>query len=343
MPSKSKTQQLAHRLNTALHKAKVKRKYCLHPNAPDDCSGNIVRAHTVQKSLLKKIAHKKHVYALDFDLTSQQSPITMVKRGVNRASTFTGYCSFHDNELFRPIEDDHLQLIQQHMALLTYRTLSMELYKKRTMSELQQEGLDINGESDIEAAIQTCYDMLEPANQLALLDIKVLHDMGKAIIEDDFSDFNYYAIELDRKPDIVASGGSTLVCDIYGIAIQELESPEPLDLIAFNLLPHRTKYGIAVFSWHGKSESNEKFIRSFHSIADADKPNLLVSFVLHNIENTFAAPRWWDSLPNDEKRKLLSKMYFSVAWFTPANHPIAYDSTQYVDWKVTDTKTNITL
>ena len=267
----------------------------------------------------------------------------MIKRGIKRASTFTGYCSFHDNELFKPIEDDHFQLIQQHVALLTYRTLSMELYKKRRLSELQQEGLDINGETDISATFQSYYEMLEPANQLALLDIEVLHDMGKAIIEDDFSDFNYYAIEIDRKPAIVASGGSTLVCDIYGSAIQDLESLEPLDLIAFNLLPHRTKYGIAVFSWHGKSESNENFIRSFHSTADSDKPNLLVNFVFHNFENTFVAPRWWDGLPNEQKRKLLSKMEFSSDWFTPANHPITYDSTQYVDWKVTNTKTNITL
>ena len=42
------------------------KKYCLHPNAGEECKGDIIKAHTVQRSGgLSKIARNGHVYTLN--------------------------------------------------------------------------------------------------------------------------------------------------------------------------------------------------------------------------------------------------------------------------------------
>lgn len=343
MPGKSKREQFAHRLNARLRKAKIKRE-CLHPNAPHDCRGKIVRAHTVQRKLLKLIARKGKVYTLDFDMTLDESPLTMALKGVSQASTFTGYCSLHDNQLFAPIEDHDLKLDQHHAALLTYRSLSMELFNKRRVSDLNASELGIDSpDNEFSNRLKAIHDLQKPGTDLAIRDADILVPMGQDILDDNFTDFYYYAIQLDSLPEVVCSAGRTLACDIDGNPVQDHASPSPLDLIAINVLPHRNRYGVALFSWYGQSDPNERFIESLDAKSDAEKPNLLVGIMFHNVENIFAAPRWWDGLPPDQKASLLRKFEYSGSWSTPVNFPITYDSTQYVNWTVAGIETNLSL
>ncbi|MCY4538586.1 MAG: hypothetical protein OXE52_10200 [Chloroflexi bacterium] len=333
MPGKSKREQLAHRLSARIRKAKVKRE-CLHPNAPDDCRGKIVQAHTVQRKLLKKISRNGRVYMLDFDMTATQSPLRMVPKGVSKASTFTGYCGYHDNQLFAPIEDRDLRVDQHHVSLLAYRSLTMELYNKHRLSDLYTQGLDLEDHSDIQERVESLFGMAMPGTQMAISDGQILASMGQAIVNGDFSDFYYYALELDCVPQILCSAGRTLACDVNGAPVQDLASPDALDLISVNVLPHRTKYGLAVFAWYGKSEPNEQFIRSFDKVAHDRKANVLVDFMFHNVESIIVSPKWWDEQEAAVKERLLSKSYFGGSWFTPVNYPVTSDETRYVNWNV---------
>jgi hypothetical protein len=87
----------AHRLN--------EKKYCGHPQAsPTTCSGNIVRAHTIQlEGALSTIAVNRHVYGVARQ-PQEDGYLHYELIGVRQASTFTGFCAHHDSELFRPLE-----------------------------------------------------------------------------------------------------------------------------------------------------------------------------------------------------------------------------------------------
>ena len=227
-----------------------------------------------------------------------------------------------------------MQVDQHHVALLAYRSLTMELYNKHRLRDLYTQGLELEGDSDLQERVESLFEMTMPGTQMAISDGQVLASMGQAIVNGDFSDFYYYALGLDCVPQILCSAGRTLACDVNGAPVQDLASPNALDLITVNVLPHRTEYGLAVFAWYGKSEPNEQFINSFNNVAHYRKPNVLVDFIFHNVESIFVSPKWWDEQEDAVKERLLSKSYFGGSLFTPVNYPVTSDETRYVNWNV---------
>jgi hypothetical protein len=53
------------------------------------------------------------------------------KMGVRTASTFFGFCSRHDTEMFRPVEYGHRGLTNENCFLLSFRALAYEVIMKR--------------------------------------------------------------------------------------------------------------------------------------------------------------------------------------------------------------------
>ena len=88
-----------------------KTKYCIHPEASEtNCKGGIIKAHTIQRSGgLSKIAKEGHVLSF-YNSASRNDGLTYPSRiGINKASTFTGFCNFHDTTTFSPIENNPFQ------------------------------------------------------------------------------------------------------------------------------------------------------------------------------------------------------------------------------------------
>ena len=110
-------------------------KDCLAPQVwLNKCRGPIVRAHTVPKSAsLKTIARDGHVYSLDLSLDGigkgLGGPVPKLC-GIKRASTFTGFCSGHDNAIFSPLEKFVFSGTSEQCFLLGYRALAREFYTK---------------------------------------------------------------------------------------------------------------------------------------------------------------------------------------------------------------------
>ena len=87
------------------HRKTLSAKECLVPSSmKSECSGSIVNAHTVPESeSLKNIARDNHVYGLVLNLESMVKYNGKVEPeliSINKASTFTGFCSKHDNSIF---------------------------------------------------------------------------------------------------------------------------------------------------------------------------------------------------------------------------------------------------
>src|SRR5947207_12079164 len=109
------------------------RKYCLHPEAPNGCSHQIVSAHSVQRAMLEKfIAEDGHV--VQVKVTAHVDPVGLLAKpervGINKATTFAGFCSKHDNDLFSPLESSAFDFEPNQIALLAYRAICRELYAK---------------------------------------------------------------------------------------------------------------------------------------------------------------------------------------------------------------------
>src|SRR5690348_6712821 len=80
-------------------------KYCAHALASATaCRGPIVRAHSIPRSAgLAAIAENGHVFGPDDDFMSiakSKGELNYHRIGINEASTFTGFCQFHDTTTF---------------------------------------------------------------------------------------------------------------------------------------------------------------------------------------------------------------------------------------------------
>ena len=103
-------------------------KQCLHPNQKE-CDQKIVKAHAIQNNrILNKIAEEGHVITMDgtSDLFFQGMQI----KGRKIATTFTGFCKYHDKVLFQAIEDKGYLGSEEQIFMLTYRTMAWHYHKK---------------------------------------------------------------------------------------------------------------------------------------------------------------------------------------------------------------------
>ena len=83
-----------------------KEKKCLHPDNLN-CSGGIIRSHTIQKNgALRNIEGPEgHVWGFVQNKKFDESgPFIVDKVSINEASTFNGFCGNHDNKLFHCVD-----------------------------------------------------------------------------------------------------------------------------------------------------------------------------------------------------------------------------------------------
>jgi len=288
--------------------------YCSHPKAsPQECKGGIVRAHTLQRAgLLEVISVDQHVYGLELTAMPDDSGVYRFKRiGINKASTFTGFCQRHDTELFLPIEEKPFIASKEQLFLLAYRAFSKELYAKRfaiRLAPLLRKG-DIGKDPLQQVLLQNQLYVQEQLHRLAMRDLESTHkDYEQIFLCRDFDRMSAYIIFADRTLDFAVSGAVQPEFDFAGRPLQDLATSGRLDFLTYSALPFRSG-GVIAFVWdsmHGAS--CVQLMRSLDAIGAADVPDALVRLTYEHFENNFADPRWWEGLPISERQHLEQRM-----------------------------------
>ncbi|MDT0354764.1 hypothetical protein RJO15_03185 [Herbaspirillum huttiense F1] len=281
---------------------------CQHPEASEgNCSGaQAIRSHSIQRNGgLARIAesghvlsHKKSFTALD--LVKKNGQIDARKIGVTDASTFPGFCNFHDTTMFRDIEGGAPTFDKWSGFLLSFRALSYELFTKEVTlqySEATRQHSDCGRSFAVQVGIQA----------LRLAIIKGLRagvdkmTLWKASYDDmflkrDTSAFRMYGLVFKGEIPFVASGVLMPEYDFQGTLLQELWKPESIEKICFNV----TTLGdlnILVLGWIGiENGPAERFVRSFDSLSADRKADAALITAFEYLENLFIRISWWESL-----------------------------------------------
>ncbi len=319
-------------INQTWNKA-IRKKVCMHPESPLNCSSTYGKAHSIQKSQLKKIAKGGKVLKIGSD------PMTGIPRiqsvGIKKASTFYGFCNYHDDKLFAPIEKKPLVLKRETALLLTFRAMSIHMYYKRRRKEtnmfgkLQKNTLRpdvIQHDKLVRLGLDRLLQFAEPAYKR----------MGQDIVGNKFVNAYYVALIFDRIPDILCSEASLINFGFDGDLVRP--KPQPYDFLTLSLLPYQNDKGIALFAWHRKSKTNQEFLKTLLSLGKQEFPDAVVRFVFSQLKNFFIAPNWWDNLSAEQNNSLMKK--FTNLTVVPG---LAADGKSYVNWKVTDIKTSLKL
>ena len=76
------------------------------------------------------LARDGHVKALGKRIDKKMGPVIRFEDiGRNQATTFTGFCSLHDSEIFKPIDSNTFRPTDpEHLFLTAYRAVAKELH-----------------------------------------------------------------------------------------------------------------------------------------------------------------------------------------------------------------------
>ncbi|RMA08741.1 SEC-C domain-containing protein [Providencia stuartii] len=297
-------------------------KYCSVPDLLKcDCSKKMIRAHTISKSSsLKSIAEDSHVMGIKqtYDSVEKNSGILKLELiGINSASTFTGFCSVHDRDLFSPIENDIFIPSKKNCFLLSYRPLCRELYAKKNNGETADflKQFDKGTDIDTQKFIQRMMSSFENGIDNSLNDLGILKGkMDDILSTESFDDMNHYVIELSEIPQVNASGSILPDFDFDGNQLQTL-AESVVSTVIFNCI-YSGKNGYFIFSWLKDDDVIvRKFIESLNSKSDmADR---LVAFLYSYCENTFCSPSWWNDLSTEKQSDINKRIMEGILPFDP--------------------------
>ena len=296
-------------------------KTCSAPSTwRSQCSKQISKAHTVPKSgSLERIARAGHVYSFAPNVSSlskNEGILVPELVGINRASTFTGFCSRHDDAIFAPLEKINFSCSSEQCFLLAYRALTREAFTKAAALSLTSLRHNSDRGSPVidQATIQTFNFFHETGLRAGLRDIahyKALYD--EVLLSSRFVDVRAYIIEIDNAPPVMCSGGVFPEQDFEGTNLQDVAdlrtTPDLLNFAAF----HGGISGAVVFAWLPESDRTcQEFINSLDRVPDRDLTDSLLRFFFEFCENVHIQPDWWEHLPSSTRAAVQERLTSSA-------------------------------
>ena len=297
-------------------------KTCLAPEPMKvNCSGSIIRAHTVPRSgSLRNIARNGHVYSLIPSLENRikyQGRLHPELVGINKASTFTGFCSEHDDSIFSKLEKELFLGSQEQCFLVGYRALAREIYTKRALVS----GSDIRRQADRGKPLEQQYAIQERNSVIDTGASAGLHDIthyksifDEVLLSADFSRIRAYIVELDSPPSVMCSAALFPEQDYEGNTLQDVADRQ--------LLPHLLSFsafcggnrGFVVFTWLPECDRTcQQFIRSLGTLPPDRMIDGLIRFFFEFCENLHIRPEWWEQLENNKRESLIDRMSASAS------------------------------
>lgn len=300
---------------------------CLHPNAPSDCAGKIVEAHTIQKSgPLRAIAKNGEVYSLRGAinrLVENHGQLIPQKRGIATVSTFPGFCGKHDNDFFGPIENGDFEINGTNCLLLHYRNVCSEFHAKTSMQfgdallGAIDSGRDIFAQMDAQQFASDMNFGASLAQQELAADRAALGEIWKS---GDFSKISFYFIEFERQLPFVTSFSATPKFSLSGIHIQDW-SEEVLRKVSVSSVNLGGRSGLIFSSLdHDLMRGLARDLEN----RSVGTPSNLLRWVMANAENVAFEIEWWDRLADRRKRHLLDLAMIGLPFGGPDDELGAY-------------------
>jgi len=303
------------KLKGLIKKTLQKKCYFSHENK---CSEKIIKAHSIQNNrILKKISDEGYVVMFNVSPESfnpRNPGIRMKETGRRVATTFTGFCSYHDQMLFADIDNNDYSIgDKKKNFLFAFRALVFELYKKeRTIAlfeSIKKEGLAKSKEASKEVK-----DALM-GEEMGVADLRYYFELFKDGIE-----FNNYDIletvvlRLNNEHLLAVNSVLGLDYDMEGKKINDLTNFKERQKILFvNIFPQK---GItfAILSWIKKDKDVfSDFKKQILSLKkEREKTDLLNNLIIYYIENFALSPAIWNTFTSKE-RGLFEQIFISSA------------------------------
>lgn len=325
----------------------LKKDVCYAPLSYHSECNTITNAHSISKSKhLKLIANKQgYVYSLKISsgiIHANNGKIIVDKISIRKSSAFYGFCEKHDKELFDAIDKIFI-LTDEQIFLNLYRTISKELYKKINISNHHINNMpnyDI-GLNDFAKIYYTEYlKTMTFYTKIAIRDLKLLkNELDEKLINKDYSNFKYYALIINKTPDIMNTFPWSAHLDVENNRLIDItDISKSYNYMTISSFAYKDNKGILLFSWFDeiKSEECHKFIKQFDKLSNINKIKAFINLCFGVNEDIYFSQEWWESITKSKQDTLIS-LINSVVDFSN------YRTLEVVDWVICDIKYNINL
>lgn len=306
---------------------------CMHPEAPLNCTPRAIRAHTVQRATgLASIAEDGHVLSGRDAKPKKFSQNDLERIGVHSASTFRGFCSYHDQNTFH--DCDVAKTADSRVAfLLGYRALCYELYMKIiSISVLQRyrDTLDAGCNFAAQCEIQHFISTQIYTTKVAIDEhSRIKREWDTFIVNKDDPGGIWSILSFDKNLPVTTSGAFYPERNFLGQNIQRLDAPiGSLSLLTFNVtsIAGHTK---AIFYSLDKRDPSRNFLFSLLTINNHNLASAIINFCFDASDNIFVKPSWWEQIDEREKRRLLITLKRSLPGNKIANALTIYRTDLY--------------
>ncbi len=283
------------------------------------CSTRIVRSHSIQNSrILRRISLNGMV------LTIQASDRILGFSSVGRktASTFSGFCSFHDDKIFKLIETDDFSPIDAHFVRHAYRALALEYNKKTSILRMYTKILELMETKQWQRYLRDCTDIkpsrASPAetyrdvvsyitgSQIELDNMNRFRALFDVFFETSHNDFlSSFSVSFPSEYPIAATSSITIEHDFRGNPVNVFpksdicDESKPLYLTIF---PQNGRTHVLLSHYERDRDTYRPLRNDLKSMRIRDLKVAVTNLIANHIENFYVSPVYWKRL--DEQTKV---------------------------------------
>ena len=271
---------------------------CLAPG----CSGIAIQSHSQQRlGQLKVIAEGGQVYGLMRNMyralkPEEQGPVRMVRLGIREATTFRGFCAYHDRVLFAAIETAPLTKdAADQVVRLFLRSVSYERAQKRRGYAVRSGLL-----ADSQLALHPDFTSETNASLIGI-EHALTHDLPfyenllfDAIASSDCSAINWRWLVVPGQLPVSTCCAYSPLGDRHN-EYRSKHWNEPQPMVSFNLIPTSEETHVVV-AW---ARCHDRHCGAIQTDLDTDPEGFVNRVAITETEDTVFRPTFWLGLSSD--------------------------------------------
>jgi hypothetical protein len=281
-----------------------------------NCRGKIVRAHTLQRAAFEAHACKGHVYEFDpLNILVDDRAPTLI--GINKATTFTGFCEYHDTKLFAPIEAEQFQSSPEQIFLHHYRAIAQAFYNRVYKAKLFERAYTENAQKVDGPYLRWLAERIRLTHVDAAELRKYKCRYEQFLLTKNWSAVEGYAWIGTHPPDIFATDFFAPRKDLKGRIIQDCNSWAPLEWLSLTVTATENR-ALVLLCAKKNSRVLAACANSLKQIPTHRQSLAIVNYVLCQLENFIMLPAWWESLEDNIQKQFINAYY---SRYFPRNLP----------------------
>jgi hypothetical protein len=300
---------LHHRNMMSSYKKDSRIKECFHHNK-SECKGKIKQAHSLQRNgrlsiIESEVNGNQCVYTFTNHRVSEKKFIEdLIPLGKKEASTFFGFCDFHDTNLFSPIENNPFDNSSEHLFLHSYRSYAHSFHRK-----MEEIGIYENNNSEfVKFLPKEIIQTFKEGHEMAKKDYLNFRPFLDRALENKEYDYLHYLVY--EKEGLYPFGVSSQMCPRVTYKNfpmnNHMDADIPWSQPIITFLPDRDTTFVILAAFPNDKMSIQ-LLDELNDLSDQMLEIAITSLIIANCENTFISPKVWQKLSKSRQRLMIDE------------------------------------